>query len=129
MRWKALLALVVVFLLGLGGGVFLDRLYLRPSGWQGKYTRVVEHLSERLGLSDKQRSEMQAILRETRSELLNLRIGWYENVDRVLAKSGDRIRLTLNSDQVKKFDEIVKENQEQRQRHRRQLLRRLSSSP
>ncbi len=122
MKRKALWALIGVFLLGMGGGVLLDRAYLGfwGGGWRGgpekRQARILGFLSRKLDLSEAQRAEIAPVLRTTWKELGDVRAEAFRKIDRVLEKGGERIRPVLNPEQDRKFERLIKKFRERRHR-------------
>lgn len=124
MRWKALVVLLVVFLLGMGGGVAVDRVVLSPFGAVGHARRSPERLLHRLtrnlSLSEAQQTDVRRILKATRAELDTLRRNMRQEVHAVLASAERRITEVLKPDQRDAFRTLMAEHRA----HRRRWFRR-----
>jgi Spy/CpxP family protein refolding chaperone len=130
-KWKALVVLFGVFLLGVGGGVVLDRValyrYGSPAyGFWGPHRpplgRILQRLTHELDLSEAQQQGVRTILMSTRTELNTTRQQMRKRVDDILKTSETRIQSVLKPEQREAFEQLMAEH---RARHQhRQLFRR-----
>ncbi|HEX9879212.1 MAG TPA: hypothetical protein VGB25_03340 [Candidatus Binatia bacterium] len=128
MKWKALLAVIGVFLVGLVCGALVGRSYLRPDKFKDRYDRShVRALSKELGLSEEQRKQIDPSLRDARRELFGLRLESYDKADRIILRLQDQIRLHLKQEQTVRLDTMMKKYHSQRDRYRARLQRRIKS--
>ena len=115
-NWKAILALVAVFILGMIAGGFLmsasaaKRLHRLMRG-QTAYTaqEVTRRLSRQLHLDPSQRAEMLTLIRAAQAQISDAR---KQCVPQVLAALDDfdaKARVILRPNQVEKFDKLVAE--------------------
>ncbi|MDH3598374.1 MAG: hypothetical protein OEU26_01905 [Candidatus Tectomicrobia bacterium] len=120
MRWKALVVLLVVFLLGIGGGIVVDRVVLSPFGAVGHArrspARLLHRLTRTLDLSEAQQTDVRRILKATRAELGTLRRNMRQEVHAVLASSERRITEVLKPDQRDAFRTLMAEHRARRHR-------------
>ena len=134
MKWKALVVLLVVFLLGIGGGIVVDRVVLSPFGAVAHARRSPERLLHRLtrtlDLSETQQVDVRRILKATRAELGTLRRNMHREVHAVLASSERRIHEVLKPDQRDAFRTLMTEHRTRRHRwFRRRHLGKFPPSP
>ncbi len=128
MKWKALVAVIGVLLVGLVSGALLGRFYLEPYRGKGKLERKhIQKLSEELNLSEEQRAKIAPSLNEARRELHMIRFESFDKADQVIAKLEDHIRPHLKPDQVKKLDDLTKSFRERRKRKRERIMRKMDS--
>ncbi len=127
MKWKALVVLLGVFLLGVGGGVVLDRMVLYRDGFWGRHRppmgRILHHLTEKLDLSEAQQQDVRAILMSTRTELKSARQQMQQRVDGILKTSETRVQQMLEPEQREAFKQLMTEHRKRR-KHRRPHFRR-----
>ena len=111
---KIWLVLVAVFVLGAVTGGALTGLYRsRASSGASREGREramkdrFEKMRQELNLTDQQTTQVRAILDETRNEYKALREELRPRFDEPRLKARAKIRALLNSDQQKKFDTLV----------------------
>ncbi|HEU0183847.1 MAG TPA: hypothetical protein VFS27_00930 [Blastocatellia bacterium] len=108
------LLIALVFALGAVTGGSLDRLYLSRSGalrndlpnHSRGPNRMVERLKSDLNLNDEQVAKIKTIFEESRKEFPPSRFAQCPGYMESRARTRQRIRETLSSDQQKRFDEI-----------------------
>jgi hypothetical protein len=108
------LLIAVVFALGAVTGGSLDRLYLARSGaLRNDITnhsrgpnRMVERMKSDLNLNDEQVAKVKTIFEESRKEFPPSRFAQCPGYMESRARTRQRIRETLTTDQQKRFDEI-----------------------
>lgn len=130
MKWKALVVILGVFLLGIGGGVMLDRMALyrysffqdgshgfrdghRPPGG-----RLLHRLTRKLDLSEAQQRDVGVVLKSTRTELKTMHRQMRQRVDGLLKTSESRIREVLEPEQRETFEQLVAEHRARRKQRR-----------
>jgi Spy/CpxP family protein refolding chaperone len=108
------LLIAVVFALGAVTGGSLDRLYLARSGalrtdspnhMRGP-NRMIERMKTDLSLNDDQVAKIKTIFDESRKEFPPSRFAECPGFKESRARTRQRIRETLTTDQQKRFDEI-----------------------
>jgi len=111
---KIWLVLVAVFVLGAVTGGALTGLYrsrASSGGGRGDRERAMkerfEKMRQELNLTDQQTTQVRAILDETRNEYRTLREELRPRFDEPRLKARAKIRALLNTDQQKKFDTLV----------------------
>jgi hypothetical protein len=128
MKWKALVAVIGVLLVGLVSGALLGRFYLGPYRAKGKLERKhIQKFSEELGLSKKQRAKIAPSLNEARQELHMIRLESFDKADQVIAKLEDRIRPHLKPEQNEKLDDLARNFRERRKHKRERIMRKMGS--
>ena len=130
MKWKALVVLLGVFLLGVAGGVALDRAVLHPYGpppeFRGRHRhrppvgRILQRLTSELGLSETQQHDVRRILMATRTELKTARQHMRKRVDEILKASETRILDLLKPEQRAAFERFMVEHRARRKERRHQ---------
>jgi len=120
MKWKALMVLLVVFLLGIGGGIVVDRVVLSPFGpvahTRRSPERLLHRLTRSLELSADQQVDVRRILKATRAELGTLRRNMRQEVHAVLTSSERQIIEVLKPDQRDAFRTLMAEHRARRHR-------------
>ena len=128
MKWKALTAVLGVFVIGLVSGALLGRSYLRSYQYKARSDRGhVRALGSELDLSEKQKEEIGPSLDEARAELYGLRIESYEKAEKIIARLRDKIRPKLNPEQVNKLDKLTQKFHDRRERRKGRLQRKMNS--
>jgi uncharacterized membrane protein len=122
-RWKSILGVLLVFLLGALAGAAVVHRYDRQSveavlSGKGEATAelIVRRLSRSLDLDPAQRDQVRAIVTETRREIAEIRKPVQARIDAALESSRGRVRALLRPDQQEKFDRIQSERRKRRGR-------------
>ena len=122
-RWKSILGVLLVFLLGALAGAAVVHRYDRQSveavlSGKGDATAelIVRRLSRSLDLDPAQRDQVRAIVTETRREIAEIRQPVQARIDAALESSRGRDRALLRPDQQEKFDRIQSERRKRRGR-------------
>lgn len=111
-RWVALLAVVGVFFMGvvagvLGAHLFYARVLREPGGPPLMASKFfAERLERRLGLSERQIAEIDAILERTREESEMMRREMRPRVEGLLGRTMEEIAGTLTPEQRLLFEEM-----------------------
>jgi len=113
-KWKAILGVVVVFLLGaIAGGLItfgvMRQLFQLGRGPQARADFVVRKLSWDLRLDAQQRQQLRAIVEEGQQELKPVRQQMHPQIETILDRVDAKIRGILRPNQVGKFDQLVAE--------------------
>ena len=111
---KAYLVIVTTFLLGLLVGVVVGPLIWRrpPQPPQGSFQGMVDQISNELSLTQDQRTQVEKILTETRTQLQDVR----KQFSQIRASSRDRISAVLTPEQQQAFEKY-KQRQDARREH------------
>ena len=122
-RWKPILGVLLVFLLGaLSGAVVYHRFGHQRveavlSGRGGATVDlIVKRLSRSLDLDPAQRDQVRAIATETHRDIVEIRKPIQDQVEATLERSRVRVRAILRPDQQEKFDRIQAERRKRRER-------------
>lgn len=122
-RWKSILGVLLVFLLGaLAGAAVLHRVDRQNveavlSGRGGATVDlVVRRLSRSLDLDPTQRDQVRAVVTETHRNIDEIRKPVHAQVMAAIENSRVRIRAILRPDQQEKFDRIRAEHRKRRER-------------
>ncbi|MBE0605451.1 MAG: hypothetical protein IH610_04095 [Deltaproteobacteria bacterium] len=112
-RWKSILGVLLVFLLGVLSGAAICHRFDRQSveavlSGRGNATvdLVVRRLSRSLDLDPAQQDQVRAIVTETHREIVEIRKPVRAQVMATLENSRIRVRAILRPDQQAKFDRI-----------------------
>jgi hypothetical protein len=113
---KTIIGVIVIFLLGtLCGALGVHITYKTQitkymSGDANVYqTIIVRHLSKKLNLDAEQREKIRELVKESQTEIYNIRKQIRPQIESALEKSGLRIRGVLRPEQVEKFDKLIAE--------------------
>jgi Spy/CpxP family protein refolding chaperone len=122
-RWKSILGVLLVFLLGALAGAAVvhrvDRCRIEAvlSGRGGATVDlIVRRLSRSLDLDPAQRDQVRAIVTETRRDIVEIRKPVQAQVEAAIERSRVRVRAILRPDQQEKFDRIQAERRKRRER-------------
>jgi Spy/CpxP family protein refolding chaperone len=122
-RWKSILGVLLVFLLGaLAGAAVVHRVDRQGAeavlSGRGGATGdlIVRRLSRSLDLDPAQRDQVRAIVTETRREIIEIRKPVQAQVEATIERSRARVRAILRPDQQEKFDRIRSERRKRRGR-------------
>lgn len=117
-KFKALLVIAVVFLLGAVAGASLSRTVLWSISGKGHHRHsrgsFIEKLQGRLDLSDEQRTQIQAILDESHQQFGRLHKSVKPQFETIRQQMAERIRKELNPDQTRKFAAMRAEYEQRR---------------
>ncbi len=120
-RLSAGIYLLLVFLSGALVGGFSHRLYMtrsvsaaprNPEEWRKKY---VSEMRERLGLDERQLTELQQILDDTRKKFQQMRDQEKPIAQKIQNEQIERVRAMLRPDQQQRYDEFRAERERKRQ--------------
>ncbi len=120
---KSVLCILLIFVLGAAsGGLGMHIVYrshmetfLRGDR-KAREEMLLNRLSRRLDLDDKQREQARAIVEKTHEEMDNIRKQYRPQMEAVLEKSRAEMRRTLRPDQLQKFEKFIAEH---KAKHRR----------
>jgi len=117
-KFKALLVIAVVFLLGAVAGASLSRTVLWSISGKDHHRHprgsFIEKLQGRLDLSDEQRTQVQAILDESHRQFRGLHKSVKPQFESIRQQMAERIRKELNPDQARKFAAMRAEYEQRR---------------
>jgi hypothetical protein len=122
-RWKSILGVLLVFLLGaLAGAAVVHRVGRQSveavlSGRGGAASDfVVRRLTRSLDLDPAQQDQVRAIVTETRRDIVEIRKPIQGQIQEAFERSRVRIRAILRPEQQEKFDRIQSERRKRRGR-------------
>lgn len=119
-KWKAIISIIVVFLLGsLAGALITHEIYQHriESFIRGEPKRelIVRRLNHQLNLDSAQLSQLRGIVEETYAEIKNVRRQIRPQIEEILESSQNRVRAILRPDQLEKYEKIIAERKKKRE--------------
>ena len=121
-KWRAIASIIIVFVLGaLAGALLTHKIYQHRvegimKGEPRKTTEfIVRRLDRELHLDADQLKQLRAIVEETHAEMKKVRRQFRPQIEEILARSQDKIRALLRSDQLEKYEKIVAERKKKRE--------------
>ena len=122
-RWKSIVGVLLVFLLGALAGAAVEHRVVRQSfenvlSGRGGATvdLIVRRLTRSLDLDPAQRDQVRTIVTETRRDIVGIRKPVQAQVEATIERSRARVREILRPDQREKFDRIQAERRKRRER-------------
>lgn len=112
MKRRAYLYFVATFVIGvILGAIGMYTCAWNTGHWRRKWNEeaVIRNMQKRLNLSPPQVQELRSVLDEGGKELRNLSVQLHPQYVALHQQIRGRIRQILNPDQVKKFNEILRE--------------------
>lgn len=110
-KWKAGIIVALIFVLGYlaGMGTLVSMFYFkaRSFSYMGRPTRIVNKLTKTLNLNQEQKSSIETIVKQARSDLLDLRDETKPKIKRRLEQAKKEISALLNKEQRIEFDQFV----------------------
>jgi Spy/CpxP family protein refolding chaperone len=120
-KFKALVVITVVFLLGAVVGASLGRAVLSPLAAKESHrhsrVRFIEKLQSRLNLSDEQTLRVQAILDDARQQFGTLHESVKPQFETIRRQMRERIHQQLGPDQTQEFAAMCAEYDQRRAEH------------
>jgi len=129
--WKAVISVVLIFLLGgIAGALLMHRTDQQKiesimHGEPGTTREfIVTRLNRELSLDSAQLEQLRTIVGETHAEIRNVRKEYRPQIDEVIKRSQDKVRAILRPEQLETFNKLVAERQkrhegeENRDQHR-----------
>ena len=121
-KWKAIVSIVIVFLLGaLAGALVTNKICQQRTDklikGEPRSTRefIVRRLNTELRLDTAQQEQLRTIVQETHAEMKNLRRQLRPQTEEILARSQEKVRAILRPDQREKYERIVAERRKKRE--------------
>jgi Spy/CpxP family protein refolding chaperone len=113
-NWKAIVGVIVVFLLGGLAGSFttiaiVRHRLVRGHGSQMMADLIVRRLSWELRLDRAQRAQLRVIVNEGQQEMKPVRRQIQPQIEDILTRSEAKLRAVLRPDQQEKFDKLIAE--------------------
>ena len=125
-KWKAIIGVVLVFVLGALSGAIVSYGVCRHKedallygGHGARSAAIVERMSCRLKLDRDQREKLEAIMKDTHREMLEARRPLQPKIDEILARTETRVRGILRPDQIDAFNKFTAEKKARIERERR----------
>ncbi len=122
-RWKSIVGVLLVFLLGALAGAAVEHRVGRQGieavlSGRGDATvdLIVRRLSRSLDLDSAQRDQVRAIVTETHRDIVEIRKPMQGQVEAAFERSRVRVRAILRPEQQEKFDRIQAERRKRRER-------------
>ncbi len=114
-QWKAVCGILLVFVLGVLAGALLaprifphrPGLFYRGGGQHAAEEAIVRRWSRELNLDEGQRTQLRAIVRETREEIAPLRRSIRPGIEAILERAHAKVRAILRPDQQRTFDDLL----------------------
>jgi hypothetical protein len=120
---KSVLFILLIFILGAAGGglathiVYKSRMETFLRGDRKAHEEILlNRLSRKLDLDDRQREQARAIVEKTHEEMDNIRKQYRPQMEAVLEKSRLEMRQILRPEQLEKFEKFIAKH---KARHRR----------
>lgn len=121
----ALVLLIISFLLGIVGGVFLDRTFFdshRP--WDSPRRekpreKMSNYLARELKLTEAQQKEIETILEQRRPRFNRIHNSMNEQFEAEIDTVRQEIRRLLTADQKQRYDQMVERERQEREQWRR----------
>lgn len=120
---KSVLCILLIFVLGaVSGGLGMHIVYkshmetFLKGDRKTREAMLLNRLSRRLDLDDKQREQARAIVEKTHEEMNNIRKQYRPQMEAVLENSRAEMRRILRPDQAQKFEKFIAEH---KAKHRR----------
>jgi Spy/CpxP family protein refolding chaperone len=118
-KWQVRIAVVVIFVVGFVAGALALNIY---RGQQWSPSRALgrdgfEQMLDKLNLSAEQRTQVDAIFDDARTELTQVRTESAPKFREVRERTDERLRAVLTPDQWEQFQQMTNESRERR-RHR-----------
>jgi hypothetical protein len=121
-QWKAIASVILVFLLGAMTGALVTHTIYRQKMEniikdEPRTIRevIVQRLDRKLSLDPAQLEQVRAIVRETHSEMKNVRKQIRPQIDEILTRSQAKVRAILRPDQFEKYEKILAERKKRRE--------------
>ena len=120
--WKAVISIILIFLLGGIAGALLmhktdqhkiESIMHGESGTTREF--IVTRLNRELSLDAAQLEQLQTIVRETHAEIRNVRKEYRPQIDEVIKRSQDKVRAILRPEQLETFNKLAAERQKRRE--------------
>ncbi len=118
-RWKAVLGIIFIFILGaIAGGIISSAVIrqCRPWGRPPSREEVVRKLSRKLDLDAGQRAQVEVIVNDAHNQMREMRREDQPKIESILTGAQAKIRAVLRPDQEQKFYRLVAKWKERREK-------------
>ena len=115
-KWKVIVSVLIVFLLGALAGALgthkicqqkIENIMKDEPRTRSEF--IVQRLNHKLHLDSSQLDQLRIIIKETHTEIKNVRKQIRPQMEEILARAQDRVRATLRPDQLENYEKIVAE--------------------
>ncbi len=116
-RWKAVLGVISIFILGtIAGGIISSAIirHCQPWGRPPSREEVVRKLSRRLDLDANQRAQVEVIVNDAHNQMREMRREDKPKIDSILTDAQAKIMTVLRPNQKQKFDKLIARWKERR---------------
>lgn len=122
-KWKTIVSVVLVFILGaVAGALVTHRIYqqkienIMKNEPRTRSEFIVQRLNHELHLDTTQLEQLRVIIKDTHTEIKNVRKQFRPQMDEILARSQDKVRAILRPDQLTKYEKIMAERRKRREK-------------
>jgi uncharacterized protein YneF (UPF0154 family) len=122
-KWKTIVSVVLVFILGaVAGALVTHRIYqqkienIMKNEPRTRSEFIVQRLNHELHLDTTQLEQLRLIIKDTHTEIKNVRKQFRPQMDEILARSQDKVRAILRPDQLTKYEKIMAERRKRREK-------------
>ncbi len=118
-RWKAVLGIIFIFILGaIAGGIISTAVMrqCRPWGRPPSREEVVRKLSRKLDLDAGQRAQVEVIVNDAHNQMRAMRLEDQPKIESILTDAQAKIRSVLRPEQRQSFDKLVVKWKERREK-------------
>lgn len=125
MRWKNILGIALLLLVGFLMGASFDQYFVTPradSNQRSRSTltsRLEEELIRELKLNDQQQVVLQQAIEDARGKLRQLRREYYPRVSEILKEARDSIVPLLSDEQLELREEMIRREEERHKERER----------
>jgi hypothetical protein len=116
-------SVVLVFVLGaVAGALVTHRIYqqkienIMKNEPRTRSEFIVQRLNHELHLDTTQLEQLRVIIKDTHTEIKNVRKQFRPQMDEILARSQDKVRAILRPDQLTKYEKIMAERRKRREK-------------
>lgn len=113
-RWQVRMAAAIIFVLGFVAGVLALNVYRGLAHDGGRPGNRMEMLSERLQLTEDQKTKVQEIFNDTREQVRALRRESEPKMDEIRRQADGRLQTVLTPEQWQKFQTVRDEMKSRR---------------
>ncbi|MFA6054774.1 MAG: hypothetical protein WC769_05300 [Thermodesulfovibrionales bacterium] len=121
-KWKTIVSIILVFLLGLlAGALITHEIYkhrienIIRGDPKAMRELIVQRLNHKLHLDTAQLEQLRVIVNETHAEIKNVRKQIRPQIEEILESSQNRVRAILRPDQLEKYEKIIAERKKRRE--------------
>lgn len=120
---KAIIGVLLVFILGATCGALISHIVYRShheafikGGGEAREELIVRKLTHRLDLDQRQQEQVKAIIHENHAAIQEIRKQARPRIEALLEQGQSRINEVLRPEQQEKFQKIISERKQRRQR-------------